>query len=108
MSEQYYVFSVVCEEIPLAESNVYLADKTLIGTVHEVLGPINQVVCRFICKKSYFKKWFSMKPLEPNSGKEYPEVYMNPQRLRPLNFFIPPPPANPYPFSYFVMIFYFP
>lgn len=46
MSEQYYVFNVVCEEIPLAESNVYLKDKTHIGTVHEVLGPVNKVVCR--------------------------------------------------------------
>ncbi len=31
--------------VPLCNSNVYTKDKSLIGKLKEVLGPVNQVVC---------------------------------------------------------------
>ncbi len=45
-SEDKLVFKNISDRIPLCDANVYKQDKTLVGTIHDVLGPINEVVCK--------------------------------------------------------------
>ncbi|CAH0050655.1 unnamed protein product [Clonostachys solani] len=85
---------MVCESInpkvPHFNAQIYLENKTAVGKVDEVLGPINQV-------------YFTIKPTEgiqATSFKEGDKFYIAGEKLLPLEKFLPkpkPPPGAPKP-----------
>ncbi|KIN00955.1 hypothetical protein OIDMADRAFT_123620, partial [Oidiodendron maius Zn] len=85
---------IVCEsintKIPYFNAPIYLQNKTSIGKVDEILGPINQV-------------YFTIKPTEgiqPASFKSGDKFYIGGDKLLPLEKFLPkpkPPPGTPKP-----------
>ncbi|KAJ5770038.1 uncharacterized protein N7511_002089 [Penicillium nucicola] len=82
---------MVCEsinpKIPYFNAPIYLENKTPIGKVDEVLGPINQV-------------YFTVKPQEgivATSFKPGDKVYIGGDKLLPLEKFLPKPKAPPGP-----------
>ncbi|EFQ97448.1 hypothetical protein MGYG_00489 [Nannizzia gypsea CBS 118893] len=85
---------MVCEsinpKIPYFNAPIYLENKTPVGKVDEVLGPINQV-------------YFTIKPQEgivPTSFKTGDKFYIGGDKLLPLEKFLPkpkPPPGAPKP-----------
>lgn len=69
------------EKVPYFNAPIYLQNKTTIGKVDEILGPINQV-------------YFSIKMGEgivASSFKNGEKVYIAPDRLLPLERFLPKP-----------------
>ncbi|KAI4260532.1 MAG: hypothetical protein LQ352_000228 [Teloschistes flavicans] len=82
---------MVCEsvnpKIPYFNAPIYLENKTAIGKVDEILGPINQV-------------YFTIKPQEgivATSFKSGDKFYIGGDKLLPLDRFLPkpkPPPAT--------------
>lgn len=85
---------MVCESInpkvPHFNAQIFLENKTAVGKVDEVLGPINQV-------------FFTIKPsegIQAGSFKEGDKFYIAPEKLLPLDKFLPkpkPPPGAPKP-----------
>ncbi|KAI9643452.1 H/ACA snoRNP pseudouridylase subunit [Ciborinia camelliae] len=85
---------IVCEsintKIPYFNAPIYLENKTSIGKVDEILGPINQV-------------YFTIKPTEgiqATSFKTGDKFYIGGDKLLPLEKFLPkpkPPPGAPKP-----------
>ena len=85
---------MVCESInpkvPHFNAQIFLENKTAVGKVDEVLGPINQV-------------FFTIKPTEgiqATSFKEGDKFYIGSEKLLPLDKFLPkpkPPPGAPKP-----------
>ncbi|MCJ1481071.1 H/ACA snoRNP pseudouridylase subunit [Schaereria dolodes] len=85
---------IVCEsvnpKIPYFNAPIYLENKTAIGKVDEILGPINQV-------------FFTIKPQEgivATSFKSGDKFYIGGDKLLPLEKFLPrpkPPPGMPKP-----------
>ncbi|RFU73548.1 h aca ribonucleo complex subunit 1, partial [Trichoderma arundinaceum] len=85
---------MVCESInpkvPHFNAQIFLENKTAVGKVDEVLGPINQV-------------FFTVKPsegIQATSFKEGDKFYIAPEKLLPLDKFLPkpkPPPGAPKP-----------
>ncbi|CAG8958933.1 hypothetical protein HYALB_00012023 [Hymenoscyphus albidus] len=85
---------IVCEsvntKIPYFNAPIYLENKTSIGKVDEILGPINQV-------------YFTIKPTEgiqAASFKSGDKFYIGGDKLLPLEKFLPkpkPPPGAPKP-----------
>ncbi|KAH8661361.1 Gar1/Naf1 RNA binding region-domain-containing protein [Tricladium varicosporioides] len=85
---------IVCEsintKIPYFNAPIYLQNKTSIGKVDEILGPINQV-------------YFTIKPTEgiqATSFKSGDKFYIGGDKLLPLEKFLPkpkPPPGAPKP-----------
>lgn len=85
---------MVCESInpkvPHFNAQIFLENKTAVGKVDEVLGPINQV-------------FFTIKPTEgiqAASFKEGDKFYIGSEKLLPLDKFLPkpkPPPGAPKP-----------
>lgn len=85
---------MVCESInpkvPHFNAQIFLENKTAVGKVDEVLGPINQV-------------FFTIKPsegIQAASFKEGDKFYIAPEKLLPLDKFLPkpkPPPGAPKP-----------
>ncbi|PGH05085.1 H/ACA ribonucleoprotein complex subunit 1 [Blastomyces parvus] len=85
---------MVCEsinpKIPYFNAPIYLENKTPVGKVDEVLGPINQV-------------YFTIKPQEgivATSFKSGDKFYIGGDKLLPLEKFLPkpkPPPGAPKP-----------
>ncbi|KAF3059004.1 Gar1/Naf1 RNA binding region domain-containing protein [Trichoderma afarasin] len=85
---------MVCESInpkvPHFNAQIFLENKTAVGKVDEVLGPINQV-------------FFTVKPsegIQAASFKEGDKFYIAPEKLLPLDKFLPkpkPPPGAPKP-----------
>lgn len=82
---------MVCEsvnpKIPYFNAPIYLENKTPIGKVDEVLGPINQV-------------YFTIKPQEgivATSFKPGDKVYIGGDKLLPLEKFLPKPKPPPGP-----------
>ncbi|PNP37181.1 H/ACA ribonucleoprotein complex subunit 1 [Trichoderma gamsii] len=85
---------MVCESInpkvPHFNAQIFLENKTAVGKVDEVLGPINQV-------------FFTIKPsegIQAASFKEGDKFYIAPEKLLPLEKFLPkpkPPPGAPKP-----------
>ncbi|RMJ17932.1 H/ACA ribonucleoprotein complex subunit 1 [Fusarium kuroshium] len=83
---------MVCESInpkvPHFNAQIFLENKTAVGKVDEVLGPINQV-------------FFTIKPTEgiqATSFKEGDKFYIGSEKLLPLDKFLPkpkPPPGAP-------------
>ncbi|KIW00872.1 H/ACA ribonucleoprotein complex subunit 1 [Verruconis gallopava] len=83
---------IVCEstntKIPYFNAPIYLENKTPIGKVDEILGPLNQV-------------YFTIKPQEgivPTSFKSGDKFYIGSDKLLPLEKFLPkpkPPPGAP-------------
>ncbi|EAU36524.1 conserved hypothetical protein [Aspergillus terreus NIH2624] len=80
---------MVCEsinpKIPYFNAPIYLENKTPIGKVDEVLGPINQV-------------YFTIKPQEgivASSFKPGDKVYIGGDKLLPLEKFLPKPKPPP-------------
>lgn len=83
---------MVCESInpkvPHFNAQIFLENKTAVGKVDEVLGPINQV-------------YFTIKPTEgiqATSFKEGDKFYIGSEKLLPLDKFLPkpkPPPGAP-------------
>ncbi|CAJ0551629.1 Ff.00g056080.m01.CDS01 [Fusarium sp. VM40] len=85
---------MVCESInpkvPHFNAQIFLENKTAVGKVDEVLGPINQV-------------FFTIKPTEgiqATSFKEGDKFFIGSEKLLPLDKFLPkpkPPPGAPKP-----------
>ncbi|RJE27260.1 hypothetical protein PHISCL_00391 [Aspergillus sclerotialis] len=82
---------MVCEsvnpKIPYFNAPIYLENKTPIGKVDEILGPINQV-------------YFTIKPQEgivATSFKPGDKVYIGGDKLLPLEKFLPKPKGPPGP-----------
>ncbi|PMD42568.1 Gar1-domain-containing protein [Hyaloscypha variabilis F] len=85
---------IICEsintKIPYFNAPIYLQNKTAIGKVDEILGPINQV-------------FFSVKPsegIQATSFKAGDKFYIGGDKLLPLEKFLPkpkPPPGAPKP-----------
>lgn len=85
---------MVCESInpkvPHFNAQIFLENKTAVGKVDEVLGPINQV-------------FFTIKPsegIQATSFKEGDKFYIAPEKTLPLDKFLPkpkPPPGAPKP-----------
>lgn len=85
---------IICEsinsKIPYFNAPIYLQNKTAIGKVDEILGPINQV-------------FFSVKPsegIQATSFKSGDKFYIGGDKLLPLEKFLPkpkPPPGAPKP-----------
>lgn len=85
---------MICESInpkvPHFNAQIFLENKTAVGKVDEVLGPINQV-------------FFTIKPsegIQATSFKEGDKFYIAPEKLLPLEKFLPkpkPPPGAPKP-----------
>ncbi|KAH0441869.1 h aca ribonucleoprotein complex subunit 1 [Colletotrichum camelliae] len=83
---------MVCESInpkvPHFNAQIFLENKTAVGKVDEVLGPINQV-------------YFTIKPsegIQATSFKEGDKFYIGSEKLLPLDKFLPkpkPPPGAP-------------
>lgn len=83
---------MVCEssnpKVPHFNAQIFLENKTAVGKVDEVLGPINQV-------------FFTIKPTEgiqATSFKEGDKFYIGSEKLLPLDKFLPkpkPPPGAP-------------
>lgn len=79
--EMVYKMTAVAQ-VPKFNAPVYLENKTQIGKVEEVLGPISEV-------------FFSVKPTEgvlPQSFKAGDKVYLAPDKLMPLQRFTDPAP----------------
>ncbi|SLM37127.1 h aca ribonucleoprotein complex subunit 1 [Lasallia pustulata] len=82
---------IVCEsvnpKIPYFNAPIYLENKTAIGKVDEILGPINQV-------------YFTIKPQEgivATSFKSGDKFYIGGDKLLPLEKFLPKPKPPPGP-----------
>ncbi|GKT81777.1 H/ACA ribonucleoprotein complex subunit 1 [Colletotrichum tofieldiae] len=83
---------MVCESInpkvPHFNAQIFLENKTAVGKIDEVLGPINQV-------------YFTIKPsegIQATSFKEGDKFYIGSEKLLPLEKFLPkpkPPPGAP-------------
>ncbi|KAH7157195.1 putative snoRNP protein [Dactylonectria macrodidyma] len=80
---------MVCESInpkvPHFNAQIFLENKTAVGKVDEVLGPINQV-------------YFTIKPTEgiqATSFKEGDKFYIGSEKLLPLDKFLPKPKPAP-------------
>lgn len=78
---------IVCRSInpkvPYFNAPIYLENKSLVGKVDEILGPINDV-------------FFTIKPTEgiqPSSFKAGDKFYIGTDKLLPLERFLPKPPA---------------
>ncbi|KAM0448657.1 hypothetical protein ACHAPV_007168 [Trichoderma viride] len=76
---------MICESInpkvPHFNAQIFLENKTAVGKVDEVLGPINQV-------------FFTIKPsegIQATSFKEGDKFYIAPEKLLPLEKFLPKP-----------------
>lgn len=83
---------MICEssnpKVPHFNAQIFLENKTAVGKIDEVLGPINQV-------------FFTIKPTEgiqATSFKEGDKFYIGSEKLLPLDKFLPkpkPPPGAP-------------
>lgn len=83
--------STLKEKVPYFNAPIYLQNKTPIGKVDEILGPINEV-------------YFSVKMGEgmiASSFKKGEKVYIAGDRLLPLERFLPKPKASRTPCSLF-------
>lgn len=70
--------------IPLCNSNAYTKDKTLLGKLKEVLGPVNKVYFS-VEKDANFRGAIGNETV----------VYLNTKRILPLERFLPPEAKNP-------------
>ncbi|KAI5958792.1 GAR1 [Candida theae] len=78
---------IVCRsinvKIPYFNAPIYLENKTQVGKVDEILGPLNEV-------------FFTIKPSEgvkAESFKDGDKFYIGPDKLLPLERFLPKPPS---------------
>ncbi|KAL6451036.1 GAR1 H/ACA ribonucleoprotein complex subunit GAR1 [Candida maltosa Xu316] len=78
---------IVCRsinvKIPYFNAPIYLENKTQVGKVDEILGPLNEV-------------FFTIKPSEgvkAESFKEGDKFFIGPDKLLPLERFLPKPPS---------------
>lgn len=79
------VCSSVNPKIPMFNAPIYLENKTPVGKVDEILGPINEV-------------YFTIKPsegIQATSFKEGDRFYIASEKLLPLERFLPKPKAPP-------------
>lgn len=87
-TEGELVCSSINPKIPYFNAPMYLENKTAIGKVDEILGPINQV-------------YFTIKPqegIQATSFKQGDKFYIGGDKLLPLEKFLPkpkPPPGAP-------------
>lgn len=82
--------SVMPDKVPHFNAPIYLANKSQIGKVDEILGPINEV-------------YFSIKMGEgmvANSFKKGDKVYISGEKLLPIDRFLPKPKAAGGEWSY--------
>lgn len=87
-TEGELVCSSINPKIPFFNAPIYLENKTSIGKVDEILGPLNQV-------------YFTIKPqegIQASSFKQGDKFYIGGDKLLPLEKFLPkpkPPPGAP-------------
>lgn len=80
----------ISPKVPQFNAQIFLENKTSVGKVDEVLGPINQV-------------FFTIKPsegIQATSFKDGDKFYIAPEKTLPLDRFLPkpkPPPGAPKP-----------
>ncbi|OAA73658.1 H/ACA ribonucleoprotein complex, subunit Gar1, eukaryote [Cordyceps fumosorosea ARSEF 2679] len=84
------VLSSTNTKVPQFNAQIFLENKTAVGKVDEILGPINQV-------------YFTVKPsegIQATSFKEGDKFFIAPEKTLPLDRFLPkpkPPPGAPKP-----------
>lgn len=91
VEDEMLCLSTLKEKVPYFNAPIYLQNKTPIGKVDEILGPINEV-------------YFSVKMGEgmiASSFKKGEKVYIAGDRLLPLERFLPKPKASRTPCSLF-------
>jgi H/ACA ribonucleoprotein complex subunit 1 len=84
-SQELLVFKSIHQNIPLCDSPAFLEDKSLLGKITEVLGPINSVLFAVEVDKDAKKK----------TWKVGEKCFINPRRTLPLERFLPQEVKNP-------------
>ncbi|KAH0830460.1 Gar1/Naf1 RNA binding region-domain-containing protein [Lanmaoa asiatica] len=90
VEDEMFCASLVLDKVPYFNAPIYLPNKSVIGKVDEILGPINEV-------------YFSVKMGEgmvATSFKKGDKVYIGSDKLLPIERFLPKPKAtgrNPSP-----------
>lgn len=82
--EEEMVLKSTNEKVPYFNAPVYLANKTQIGKIDEIFGPINNVMFTVKCDPG----------VKATSFKADDKVYVNPEKLLPMARFLPPPPGS--------------
>lgn len=81
VEEEMVCSSLMADKVPYFNAPIYLQNKTVIGKVDEILGPINEV-------------YFSVKMgdgMVASSFKKGDKVYIGGDKLLPLDRFLPKP-----------------
>ena len=81
VEDEMFCSSLMTDKVPHFNAPIYLQNKSVIGKVDEILGPINEV-------------YFSVKMGEgmlANSFSKGDKVYIGPDKLLPIERFLPKP-----------------
>jgi H/ACA ribonucleoprotein complex subunit 1 len=84
VEDEMFCMSTMKEKVPHFNAPIYLQNKSAIGKVDEILGPINQA-------------YFSVKMAEgmvASSFKKGDKVFISGEKLLPLERFLPKPKAS--------------
>ncbi len=88
---------IVCasanDQVPYFNAPIYLENKTQVGKVDDIFGPINERVCLLLSSRPLsYVQYFSVTLSEgvvPTSFKKEQKLYIDPMRLLPLSRFLP-------------------
>ena len=84
--EEYIVIhNNVANKVPMFNRPIYLENKTKVGVIDDVFGPINDFMFSVKCDNGF----------KPNSFKEGSKVYMNPEHFLFFSTFLPKPKPDP-------------
>lgn len=84
--EEYVILkNTVEQKVPIFNRPLYLENKTKIGVVDDVFGPINEFMFSVKCDTG----------VKPDSFKEGQTLYMNPEHFLWMNRFLPKPKPDP-------------
>ncbi|CAI5513578.1 unnamed protein product [Closterium sp. Naga37s-1] len=84
----------VGEKVPYFNAPIYLENKTQIGKVEEIFGPINEPVSAVECGEDGLSAYFSIKMQEGVVATSYSpgdKFFIDPMKLLPLQRFLPQP-----------------
>ena len=84
--EEYIVLkNQIQDKVPIFNRPLYLDNKTKIGVIDDVFGPIDQFMFSVKCDTG----------MKPNSFKEGQKIFMNPEHFLYMNRFLPQPKQDP-------------
>lgn len=84
--EEYIVIhNNIADKVPMFNRPIYLENKTKVGVIDDVFGPINDFMFSVKCDNGF----------KPNTFKEGSKIYMNPEHFLFFNTFIPKPKPDP-------------